>query len=221
MRHAAPLPQKLLHRLNDYRQVIWDWNGTLVDDAPLATDIVNGLLDEQGMAATSLADYRDAFCHPVETYYRNLGLVEKLDFDTICQRFGLAYRAARDTLSLHPGAQPLLARLAQTHTQSLLSASAQPSLEHCLAHHEIAHCFDHVYGLDNHHAACKIDRGHELLAAAGVSARETVLVGDTDHDHEVAAALGVDLILIADGHQSARSLAPLGAELYPGWRALS
>lgn len=213
-------PAKLLARLTNYRQVIWDWNGTLVNDAPLATDIVNGMLAEYQLPVTHLADYRDTFCHPVEAYYQRIGLAQKLSFDHICQRFGEDYRAARDQLTLHPGARALLRALRHTHTQSLLSASSQTSLEHCLAHHAIAECFHHVYGLDNHHAACKIDRGHELLEAAGVSASETVLIGDTDHDHEVAEALGIDLILIADGHQSQRSLSLLGAELYAGWDAL-
>ncbi|ADN74608.1 Haloacid dehalogenase domain protein hydrolase [Ferrimonas balearica DSM 9799] len=222
MTHCAPesLPTQLLARLAGYRQVIWDWNGTLVNDAPLATDIVNAMLSEHQLPATALDHYRDTFCHPVEAYYQRIGLTEKLSFDVICQRFGQDYRAARDRLNLHPGARPLLHALSQTHTQSLLSASSQSSLEHCLDHHRISTCFHHVYGLDNHHAACKIDRGHELLKAAGVRASDTVMIGDTDHDHEVAEALGIDLILIADGHQSHASLSQLGAELYPGWDAL-
>lgn len=214
-------PARLLARLDRYRQVIWDWNGTLVNDAPLATDIVNAMLAEQRLPATHLADYRDTFCHPVEAYYQRIGLADKLAFDHICERFGAAYRAGRDQLHLHPGARALLRALRHTHTQSLLSASSQSSLEHCLSHHQITTCFHHVFGLDNHHAACKIDRGHELLTAAGVPASETVLIGDTDHDHEVAEALGVDLILIADGHQSHHSLSLLGAELYSGWDALA
>ncbi|MBY6187750.1 HAD hydrolase-like protein [Marinobacter hydrocarbonoclasticus] len=213
-------PAKLLARLAAYRQVIWDWNGTLVNDAPLATDIVNTMLAEHQLPETNLSQYRDTFCHPVEAYYQRIGLVEKLSFDAICQRFGQDYRQARDRLNLHHGARAILQNLSASHTQSLLSASSQSSLEHCLAHHNIANCFHHVYGLDNHHAACKIDRGHELLNAAGVDAKHTVMIGDTDHDHEVAEALGIDLILIADGHQSHQSLSQLGAELYAGWDAL-
>jgi phosphoglycolate phosphatase len=56
--------------------------------------------------------------------------------------------------------------------------------------------------LDNHYAASKIENGHRLIAELKLDARELVLIGDTIHDYEVAAELGCQCILIANGHQS-------------------
>ncbi|BDY04428.1 NUDIX domain-containing protein [Ferrimonas sp. YFM] len=211
----------LLSKLGGYQHVVWDWNGTLVNDAPLAVEIVNQLMTTQSLGSTDLASYRRDFCHPVIDYYRNLGFdFERLPFDQLCNEFGRHYSAARERLQLHPGSRFLLGGLAGQSTQSLLSASSQTVLEQCLNHHGIASLFDHIYGLPDNQARCKIDRGRELLAATGILAKNTILVGDTDHDLEVADALGIELLLIGDGHQCASKLAQMHHQVLSGWHAL-
>lgn len=66
--------------------------------------------------------------------------------------------------------------------------------------------FAHVFGIENKFAGSKLERGQELLRISGIDASETVIVGDTLHDLEVAKDLGVDAVLIAQGHQSAGRL---------------
>jgi len=60
--------------------------------------------------------------------------------------------------------------------------------------------------LDNHRAESKIGRGMELIKKNKINTKETVLIGDTIHDLEVAIEIGVDCILIANGHQSKKRL---------------
>ena len=60
--------------MNRIEHVVWDWNGTLVDDAKLCVDIVNGILSEHMMPAVSLEFYRDHFSFPVSSYYEKIGL---------------------------------------------------------------------------------------------------------------------------------------------------
>ncbi|SDI75374.1 nucleoside triphosphatase YtkD [Ferrimonas sediminum] len=213
---------QLLEQLGTYQHVIWDWNGTLVDDAPLATDIVNRLMASQNLGSISLEQYRNDFCHPVIDYYQGLGFdFNRLPFDQLCQQFGQHYRAAREQLKLHNGSRFLLRSLSRSHTQSLLSASAQHSLEQCISHHQLDGLFDYLYGLDNHHAACKIDRGRELLQVSGIAPERTLVIGDTDHDWEVADALGTHLWLIADGHQSEAKLGALHGSVFRNWQQLN
>ena len=35
--------------LKKYTNIIWDWNGTLLDDAWLCVDVMNGMLKEHGL----------------------------------------------------------------------------------------------------------------------------------------------------------------------------
>ena len=44
------------------------------------------------------------------------------------------------------------------------------------------------------------------MAHVGIDPADSVIIGDTDHDLEVGDALGVDVILLADGHQNEERL---------------
>ena len=48
-----------------YRHVIWDWNGTLVDDVAATLAAVNRMLSARGMPALDIVRYREVFDFPV------------------------------------------------------------------------------------------------------------------------------------------------------------
>ena len=49
--------------------VIWDWNGTLVNDAHLCVEIVNEILCERELCSVQQEDYREYFaCQKVEDF---------------------------------------------------------------------------------------------------------------------------------------------------------
>ena len=48
--------------------LIWDWNGTIIDDAWLFVDIMNVFLNKEGLPLISLNDYRQHFCFPIQNY---------------------------------------------------------------------------------------------------------------------------------------------------------
>ena len=56
-----------------FRHIIWDWNGTLVDDTWLFVDIMNGVLKNRNLPIITLEDYRNVFDFPVKDYYLKLG----------------------------------------------------------------------------------------------------------------------------------------------------
>ena len=47
--------------------VIWDWNGTLVDDAWLCVEIINELLARRGLAPITPCKYSAVFGFPLRT----------------------------------------------------------------------------------------------------------------------------------------------------------
>ena len=75
-----------------------------------------------------------------------------------------------------------------------------------IAGFELAPYFDFVFGVEGRQGAGKMRRGHELMQASGIAPGHTVLIGDTDHDLEVGYALGISVILVTHGHQSAERL---------------
>ena len=63
-----------------------------------------------------------------------------------------------------------------------------------------------MFGISDHFATSKLARGRELLLKSDIPPHKTILVGDTDHDLDVGKELGIDVLLIADGHQSFEKL---------------
>lgn len=53
--------------------IIWDWNGTLLDDATLAVDTMNAMLAKRGLSQLSLERYKEVFTFPVKEYYQKIG----------------------------------------------------------------------------------------------------------------------------------------------------
>lgn len=201
----------LQHRLSHKRHVIWDWNGTLLDDVEQVVEVIGQILSAHGLPPVSQEQYRDVFCFPISEYYRRLGFdFNKEPFEVLSERFVKLYGAVATECSLHPGAEALFKALRDRGiSQSVLSAANEGHLKDLLAHHSLLPYFDHVYGLSDFHAASKVQRGMELLEAVGVPANECILVGDTDHDLEVGKAMGIDVLLLADGHQSYERLSAL------------
>ncbi len=205
--------QKILEHLQAKRHVIWDWNGTLLDDVDLAVAAISEVLKLNGLNPIDRDGYRKAFCFPISEYYRKLGFdVQAAAFESATQQFVASYAKLIPTGKLHAGTEAVLKTVKDLGMkQSILSAAHEKDLHRLLAHFEIAPYFDHVYGLSDHYAASKVERGKDLLKACGVTPEETLLIGDTDHDWEVGNALGVEVLLLCDGHQHedrVRSLSP-------------
>lgn len=126
------------------------------------------------------------------------------------KRFHEEYNRFRmDHWKLFPGIESHLETLALEKKQSILSAAAQWHLDDWVKHFNIAQHFDHVFGVADHYATSKVDRGKELVTVSQISPEETILIGDTDHDLEVAHALGVNVLILCDGHQSFNRLSAL------------
>ncbi len=156
-----------------------------------------------------LDDYLEIFRFPVVEYYKDVGFdLAKTPFEVIATDFMNSYLSRVREATLFQGVPELLVELkGEGVACSVLSAAPERDLKELLAHHGIETFFEHVYGLTDHYAHSKIDRGRELVGRLGVDAGELILVGDTDHDLEVGEALGIDVLLVPGGHQSHARLA--------------
>lgn len=200
---------------NAYAHIIWDWNGTLLDDLNLCLEIINSLLNKYSLPPVSLANYLDVFGFPVRDYYQNIGFdFEKESFEIISTEFITAYEKGRPNCLLMTGAQETLEWLSSTgYTQSILSASKQAYLYKAVLDYGIRDYFISINGLDNHHAAGKFDLAKEFMTAQNLNPKSVLLIGDTLHDAEIANSLGVDCWLIPNGHQSRQRLCSAGTPI--------
>ncbi|HSD62907.1 MAG TPA: HAD hydrolase-like protein, partial [Ignavibacteriaceae bacterium] len=127
----------------------------------------------------------------------------------------------KNSCGLHDGAATLLEKIYQGGIgQSILSAYSQRTLEEIVQHFGIKKYFSHMVGLDHIYATSKIENGKELMKKLGNGKGETLFIGDTIHDHEVAVAIGADCILIADGHQDKDKLLSCNVPVFDNIKAI-
>jgi phosphoglycolate phosphatase len=199
----------------NYKHIIWDWNGTLLDDAWLCVEIMSEMLARRDLPPLSMDRYEQIFGFPVVDYYRMVGFDFAIEpFEQLSDEFMATYNRRVRECPLRTGARDVLLTGQQRGiTQSILSAMQQDTLNALLDHFDLRAFFTSVTGLDNHHAAGKLARAQDWIAAQNLPRTAILLVGDTVHDVEVAQALGVDGVYIHSGHHSRARLVAAGAPL--------
>jgi phosphoglycolate phosphatase len=193
------------------KHVIWDWNGTLLNDVEAGLNAINAMLDTRRLPLLTMDVYREIFGFPVRQFYEKAGFtLERENWDSIAHEFH-AHFLADSTLRLQDGAATVLAALKRRGIgQSVLSVSQQSILTKMLDGFGISAFFDEIRGVDNLYGISKVELGEQLLGELALPPPEILMVGDTLHDAEVARALGLSCVLIAQGHQSFHRLASSG-----------
>ena len=194
-----------------YSHILWDFNGTILDDVDIGIESVNALLKRRGLDfITDVDHYRKVFCFPVIKYY------EKLGFDFSAEPFSeLAVEWVEEYMSRVSGAAvnggffELEKEIRDKGlSQILISATEKGMLSKQLLMLGISNLFDEVYGLDNIHAVNKISAA-KAWRDKNPEAR-ALFIGDTDHDFETARSIDADCVLFCGGHQSREALTRLG-----------
>lgn len=193
---------------NNYKHIIWDWNGTLLNDVEFCKNIINRILRENNLEELTLNRYKEIFTFPVQKYYEAAGLdFSKTPFEVLGKDFMIEYEANKLNCNLHDGVKEIIVKIReQGIKQSVLSAYKEDSLISILKAYNLYEYFDFIVGSDNIYAGGKIHLGLKLLEKLNHTGNTVLFVGDTLHDYEVAKAMGVDVILISSGHQAKSKL---------------
>lgn len=191
-----------------YRHLIWDWNGTLLDDVEYCLAVMNVILRRRGLPELDRQRYHAVFDFPVRDYYARLGFDGVKDsFEALSVEFITGYDAHRLDCALQPDSRRLLAAVqAAGLTQSILSAYRHETLVEIVDHFGLTPYFASLAGLDNIYAHSKAALGRLQVGKLGLPPHEILLIGDTLHDLQVAREIGVDCVLVAAGHHPAEKL---------------
>ena len=195
--------------------VIWDWNGTLLDDTQAALDTLNIMLARRGGRPIAMDFYRDHFSFPVKPFYEAIGVrLGDEDWDALAREYHDIYAEQPKKLNAETIAALEYVR-GRGCRQSIVSALRQDLLDGITEELGVARYMDFVYGVDNLDGRSKVERARELMSAIG-SVEDVVFIGDSLHDKEVADAVGVRCVLCAQGSHAAwrlRAVAPTGETL--------
>jgi phosphoglycolate phosphatase len=187
------------------RAIIWDWNGTLLNDVELCMRCMNTMLTDRGLPLLDIRRYREIFTFPVKAYYEKAGFdFSREAFEKPAVEFIEKYQEGLPGAPLFKGAIPVLQEMENRgFYQTILSAMEHDSLLDSLKDKDVFRFFNLVNGIGDHYAHSKLEVGQELLEKMhNFSKDQIILIGDSLHDLEVADSLKLDVILVADGHQS-------------------
>lgn len=187
-----------------YTNIIWDFNGTLLNDVDESIATMNELLSRRKLPTLTKKRYQEVFDFPVYDYYKTLGFdFSKEDWAEVGTEYMDAYHQKEQDFTLFPDVENILCSLQSLGVKHyILSAMKQESILNLLKRFNIEHYFDGVYGLDNHYADGKIERGRQLLQIENIRADNSLMIGDTCHDADVAQSIGIKSVLISNGHHS-------------------
>ena len=193
--------------------LIWDWNGTIMDDMELTYRIENDMLIARGMdKIPDRAFYLDNFGFPIIDYYVKLGYDFAVHpYEVLAEEFHDRYAAGYRACPLRAGVLDVLREMQRRGVpQTLLSASEQSRLNEQVSFYGIGGYFTELLGLSDGFAASKVDRAKDYIRAHDINLDEVVFIGDTNHDYEAASAVGCRCVLMAGGHQSRKRLEACG-----------
>ena len=187
------------------KYILWDWNGTLLDDTQAALDTLNIMLARRGAKPIAMDFYRDHFAFPVKPFYKSIGVcLENEDWDALAREYHDLY--AEQPKRLNVEAIAALEKVkASGVKQSIISALRQDLLDEATAFYGVAPYMECVYGVDNLDGASKLERALELLTR--IEGADPVVIGDSLHDKEVADALKVRCVLCGQGSHAEWRLA--------------
>ncbi len=191
------------------KYIIWDWNGTLLDDVSLNLRILNQLRREEGLLPLTLPQYRAAFGFPIRDFYARIGFdFNKTSYEVLADRYWVLYEQGVKACPLAADAVQTLASLPCKHI--ILSASPLDALRAQVAQYPaLAAHIDRILGTDNVLGASKTALAQALRDEGLCPPEEMLLVGDTDHDAATAAVLGCRFVAYANGHQDLRGISSI------------
>lgn len=206
-----------------YEHIIWDFNGTLLNDTALCVRVMNKTLAKRNMPEITVDNYRDMFCFPVIDYYKKLGFTfENESFEKVGMEFIDNYEKEKLSCGLNPDIYKMLELIKEKGlSQSILSAYHTDSLNSFARHLKIDSFFDTIIGLDNHYASSKVHLGTNWLKNNHIEPKKVLMIGDTVHDVEVAKAMGIDVVLYPYGHQSKEILTTCGAKILEDFKQIA
>ncbi|MEU8703940.1 HAD hydrolase-like protein [Streptomyces sp. NPDC048565] len=194
--------------------LVWDWNGTLLDDIDAVLGATNAAFAEVDLEPLTLDQYREMYCVPIPKFYERLmgRLPTPAEWERMDALFHRHYTEQRTVCGLTEGVEELLARWRLGgRSQSLLSMYGHEHLVPVVRGYGIESHFVRVDGRTGPSGGSKaqhMERHFEVLG--DITPASAVVIGDAVDDAVAAAHVGARAVLYTGGSHSRGSLEAAG-----------
>lgn len=188
--------------------IVFDWDGTLMDSAgaivacmqAAARDVGVPVPDDERASHVIGLGLHDALSHAVP----GLGRDQYAEF---VERYRVHFLARDARLPLFPGTREMLGALrARGHTLAIATGKSRAGLARALAQVELADHFAATRCADQCEPKPHPAMLYELMEELDAAPETTLMIGDTSHDLQMAAAAGVRAVAVAYGAHSREAL---------------
>ncbi len=191
-----------------FRNLIFDWSGTLVDDLGPVIEATNAVIGKYDIGPFDRESFRRRFRLPYQEFYREL--LPDVPLEELESHFRPAFEAAQSPVTVIPHAREKLdwCKLAGIRTFVLTSMDPK-AFERQMLEFGFTDHFEATYSgvLDKREVIHRILDMHDLDPA------ETAFVGDMTHDIETARHGGVASIAVLTGYNHPELLAAVRPDL--------
>ena len=185
-----------------FKNLIFDWSGTLVDDMEPVIEATNAVLGKYGIAPYDREGFRRGFRLPYREFYAEV--LPGVSLGELESHFRPAFDAAISPVTVLPHAREKLewARARGLRMFVLTSMDAD-AFTRQLDEFGMRHYFEETYAgvLDKRDLIGRIIETHALIK------QETAFIGDMTHDVETAKHGGITSIAVLTGYHHAEVLA--------------
>ncbi|MEP7182223.1 MAG: HAD-IIIA family hydrolase [Betaproteobacteria bacterium] len=195
-----------------FRFVVFDWDGTLADSTTLIADSIRAACEDIGEPVPDQSAAR---------YVIGLGLADAMRHvapglpparhHELTERYRHHYLTRDDEIPLFEGVRAMLADLGTAgFLLGVATGKSREGLERAMAQQRLAAHFVATRCGDEGFPKPHPDMLLHLIDRVGVEPRETLMIGDTTHDVELAKAAGAAVVAVTYGAHESSTLARLG-----------
>lgn len=198
----------------NYDRIIWDFNGTILDDVAVGIESADVLLTRHGLPKIeTVKKYHSVFGFPIIDYYRRIGFnFDVIPYSVLAHEWVEIYLNKVVDAPIREGIDDCIRQISDLGIpQTVLSMTKQEMLIKQLDMLGITQRFDEICGLDDIYAKSKLELARKWREDHPTE--RVLYVGDTTHDLESAEIIGCECLLLCGGHQSVDALINSGSRV--------
>ncbi|MFN4872470.1 MAG: HAD hydrolase-like protein [Akkermansiaceae bacterium] len=191
-----------------FKNLIFDWSGTLVDDMGPVIEATNVVLEKYGIAPYDREGFRRSFRLPYHEFYEEL--LPGVALTELEAHFRPAFDGATSLVTVLPHAREKLEWAKQRGMRMFVLTSMDPTaFARQLNEFEMQDFFEETYSgvIDKRELIAHILETHSLHKD------ETAFIGDMTHDIETARHGGISSIAVLTGYHHAEVLAAVRPDI--------
>lgn len=187
---------------SDYRLIIFDWDGTLMDSIERIVTSMRRAFADAGLAVPAEDDVREIIGLSLGKAIERLAIGHNQSvWDVITERYRYHFVDAAETpMPMFPRATEMLHSLKERgYMLAVATGKARRGLDRVFDDIDCDHYFDATRCADETESKPHPKMLHELMLELDVSAEQALMVGDTEFDMVMAKNAGVDAVGVSYG----------------------